>query len=168
MATSSRIPILFLLLCCLAYGLFKLSEGYFPRPVALSGVATFDEQQDALWNRLEEIKEIKNDFGFGKKIGMVAIVVIDALRYDFATSNESAMEFLKGLIKAQRGCAWPAYAHPPTVTLPRLKALTSGSIPNFLDVILNFASEEFHVDSFVKQLNLRNKSIGSFSLLLLL
>ena len=31
-----------------------------------------------------------------------------------------------------------AYARSPTVTMPRIKAITTGSIPSFLDVILNF------------------------------
>lgn len=37
------------------------------------------------------------------------------------------------------GAALPFTAHAtsPTVTMPRLKAITSGSIPSFLDVILN-------------------------------
>ena len=42
------------------------------------------------------------------------------------------------------GRAWPFTAHalPPTVTLPRIKALTTGSIPNFLDAILNIAESD--------------------------
>jgi ethanolaminephosphotransferase len=30
-----------------------------------------------------------------------------------------------------------AYARSPTVTMPRLKAITTGSIPSFVDLILN-------------------------------
>src|SRR5438552_4752699 len=42
------------------------------------------------------------------------------------------------------GHALPFTAHalPPTVTLPRIKALTTGSIPNFLDAILNIAESD--------------------------
>jgi ethanolamine phosphate transferase 2 subunit G len=44
----------------------------------------------------------------------------------------------------RQGHAFPFTAHalPPTVTLPRLKALTTGSIPNFLDAILNVAESD--------------------------
>ena len=37
------------------------------------------------------------------------------------------------------GAALPFTAHAtsPTVTMPRLKAITTGSIPSFLDVVLN-------------------------------
>lgn len=31
-----------------------------------------------------------------------------------------------------------ANARSPTITMPRIKAITTGSIPSFLDVILNF------------------------------
>lgn len=35
-----------------------------------------------------------------------------------------------------------AHATSPTITLPRIKAITTGSIPSFLDVILNFAESD--------------------------
>ena len=35
-----------------------------------------------------------------------------------------------------------AQVHAPTVTMPRIKALTTGSIPGFVDVILNFGSKD--------------------------
>lgn len=37
------------------------------------------------------------------------------------------------------GAAFPFTAHAtsPTVTMPRLKAITTGSIPSFLDVVMN-------------------------------
>ena len=42
------------------------------------------------------------------------------------------------------GAAIPFTAHatPPTVTMPRVKALTTGSVPSFLDLILNFAESD--------------------------
>ena len=30
----------------------------------------------------------------------------------------------------------------PTITMPRIKAMTTGSVPSFLDVILNFAEAD--------------------------
>jgi len=43
-----------------------------------------------------------------------------------------------------RGHALPFTAHAtsPTITMPRVKAITTGSIPSFLDVILNFAESD--------------------------
>ncbi len=37
---------------------------------------------------------------------------------------------------------YTAHATSPTITMPRIKALTTGSIPSFLDVILNFAESD--------------------------
>lgn len=35
-----------------------------------------------------------------------------------------------------------AHAGAPTVTMPRVKAITTGSVPSFLDVILNLAESD--------------------------
>ena len=42
------------------------------------------------------------------------------------------------------GAALPFTAHAtsPTITMPRIKAITTGSTPSFLDVILNFAESD--------------------------
>lgn len=42
------------------------------------------------------------------------------------------------------GAALPFTAHAtsPTITMPRIKAMTTGSIPSFLDLILNFAESD--------------------------
>ena len=37
---------------------------------------------------------------------------------------------------------YTAYATSPTITMPRIKAMTTGSVPSFLDVILNFAESD--------------------------
>ena len=42
------------------------------------------------------------------------------------------------LIRDGAAVPFTAYARSPTVTMPRIKAITTGSIPSFLDVILNF------------------------------
>jgi len=52
---------------------------------------------------------------------------------------------------------YTAIAQPPTVTLPRLKALTTGSNPCFLDAVINIAEDAGHAvlentDSWVWQL----------------
>lgn len=35
-----------------------------------------------------------------------------------------------------------AHATAPTITMPRIKAMTTGSIPSFLDMILSFAESD--------------------------
>ena len=43
-----------------------------------------------------------------------------------------------------------AQVHAPTVTMPRIKAITTGSIPGFVDVLLNFGSKDLGKRCFSK------------------
>ncbi|MBW0513396.1 hypothetical protein O181_053111 [Austropuccinia psidii MF-1] len=71
--------------------------------------------------------------------GKLVFVVIDALRSDFMFGNHSKMDFSQSLIRDGKALPYTALAQAPTVTLPRLKALTTGSNPQFLDAVLNLA-----------------------------
>jgi ethanolaminephosphotransferase len=46
------------------------------------------------------------------------------------------------LIRLGAAMPYTAHATAPTITMPRIKAITTGSIPSFLDVILNFAESD--------------------------
>jgi ethanolaminephosphotransferase len=46
------------------------------------------------------------------------------------------------LIRDGSAIPFTAHATSPTITMPRVKAMTTGSIPSFLDVILNFAESD--------------------------
>lgn len=46
------------------------------------------------------------------------------------------------LIRSGEAIPFTAHATSPTITMPRIKAITTGSIPSFLDVILNFAESD--------------------------
>ncbi|XP_062544378.1 GPI ethanolamine phosphate transferase 2 isoform X2 [Armigeres subalbatus] len=79
------------------------------------------------------------------------LMVIDALRCDFVTQRTN-MPFLNKLIEDGRACQYQLEVHPPTVTMPRIKAMTSGAIPSFLDVILNLGSPQVTLDTFLYQM----------------
>lgn len=49
---------------------------------------------------------------------------------------------MSSLIRAGAALPFTAHASAPTVTMPRLKAITTGSVPSFLDVILNIAESD--------------------------
>ncbi|MCJ1248325.1 major facilitator super transporter protein [Trapelia coarctata] len=72
----------------------------------------------------------------------VIFMVVDALRSDFVYSNESGFLFTQSLIRSGAALPFTAHATSPTITMPRVKAITTGSIPSFLDVILNFAESD--------------------------
>ena len=52
-----------------------------------------------------------------------------------------------------------SHGQPPTVTLPRIKALTSGFAPGFADVILNFFAAESKDASFVGNMKNAGKKL---------
>ncbi|KAI1206541.1 alkaline phosphatase-like protein [Annulohypoxylon truncatum] len=65
-------------------------------------------------------------------------MVIDALRSDFVFTNNSGFQFTQGLISDGVAIPFTAHATSPTITMPRIKAITTGSTPSFLDAILSF------------------------------
>jgi ethanolaminephosphotransferase len=46
------------------------------------------------------------------------------------------------LIRDGSAIPFTAHATSPTITMPRVKAMTTGSVPSFLDVILNFLESD--------------------------
>ena len=63
--------------------------------------------------------------------------ILDGYRIQFLSKLLS-----KSNIKDTEAMGFLAQVHTPTVTLPRIKALTTGSIPGFVDVFLNFGKKE--------------------------
>ena len=64
---------------------------------------------------------------------------------------------VNSLIRSGAAMPFTAHATSPTITMPRVKAMTTGSIPSFLDVILNFAEADTsstlaHQDTWLSQL----------------
>lgn len=49
-------------------------------------------------------------------------------------------------------------ADPPTTTLQRLKGLTTGSLPTFIDIGSNFATPEINEDNIIDQLIAHNRT----------
>ena len=57
------------------------------------------------------------------------------------------------------------YADPPTTTMQRIKAITTGSLPTFVEFSENFSSAKLDEDNFVRQLQVRGfKSTSRFQL----
>ncbi|KAJ5628373.1 GPI ethanolamine phosphate transferase 2 [Penicillium lividum] len=107
-------------------GVIIFSTGFFPYKPLLAGLAIFDEA----------------DTDVSPVFDKVIFMVVDALRSDFVFSNDSGFLFTQSLIRAGAVLPFTAHASAPTVTMPRLKAMTTGSVPSFLDVILNIAESD--------------------------
>lgn len=135
--------------------------GFFPSKVVLPGTNTF-LQQDLKYK--SPFLSANDKPQFEKLI----LMVVDAMRADFCFSEESNFKFLHELINEGHAIPFTAFSNPPTVTLPRLKGITTGGTPSFLDAILNVAddyddSQGLHAqDSWVHQFKQLNKNINFF------
>ena len=68
------------------------------------------------------------------------IMLVDALRADFIWQRGSRFAFVNDKIAEGAALPFTTRAHPPTVTLPRIKSMITGSIPGFLDIKANLGS----------------------------
>ncbi|XP_014809291.1 PREDICTED: GPI ethanolamine phosphate transferase 2 isoform X4 [Calidris pugnax] len=91
----------------------------------------------------------------------VVIVLIDALRDDFVfgSKGKQFMPYTTQVIEKGTSYSCIAEAKPPTVTMPRIKALMTGSIPGFIDVIVNLNSPALLDDNLIWQAKTAGKRI---------
>ncbi|KAK2861104.1 hypothetical protein FQN49_004539 [Arthroderma sp. PD_2] len=123
--------------------LLLFASGFFPYKPFIPGLAAFDEEDNG--SRPSPIFD------------RVVFMVVDALRSDFVYGNHSGFQFTQELIKSGAAVPFTAHASSPTITMPRVKAITTGSVPSFVDVILNFAESDTtstlaHQDTWLAQL----------------
>ncbi|CUS21093.1 LAQU0S02e05710g1_1 [Lachancea quebecensis] len=132
--------------------ILTFSAGFFPQKSVLQGDAEFNYQPEA-------------HRGISPKFDKMVLVVIDALRSDFVFQKDmSQFQFVHKLLNKGHAWGYTAYSNPPTVTLPRLKGITTGSTPNFLDAILNVAEDDVssnlkEQDSWLRQFHMHQKKI---------
>ncbi|EFP02887.1 hypothetical protein CRE_28124 [Caenorhabditis remanei] len=105
----------------------------------------------------------------------VILILVDALRYDFLippkqnkpTNSDSPEWFYQGqmkhvgnLVSSGKASIGTLLADPPTTTLQRLKALTTGTLPTFIDAGDNFSPDAtVNEDSFIYQASQLGKNI---------
>lgn len=97
------------------------------------------------------------------------VVLIDALRFDFAIPvvngnafHHNQLPILHNLAQQEpeNAVLLKFVADPPTTTLQRLKGLTTGSLPTFIDAGLNFNGDAVTEDNWLLQLFSKNKTIA--------
>ena len=100
------------------------------------------------------------------EFNQVILIVIDALRYDFIKPTDDSinnnyqnqMPFIQELLetKSNQSILLRLIADPPTTTLQRLKALTTGTLPTFIDISYNFIGYEIEEDNILNQLKINS------------
>ena len=103
-----------------------------------------------------------------KTFDKAVVIIIDALRYDFTVPYEgeprhyhNALGVLHETVvqNPQQAFLLPFIADPPTATLQRLKGLTTGTLPTFVDVGSNFAGTAIEEDNLLVQLRDAGKTL---------
>ncbi|XP_053787572.1 GPI ethanolamine phosphate transferase 2 isoform X2 [Vidua chalybeata] len=91
----------------------------------------------------------------------VVVVLIDALRDDFVfgSKGKQFMPYTTQVVEKGTSYSFIAEAKPPTVTMPRIKALMTGSIPGFIDVVVNLNSPAVLDDNLIWQAKTAGKRI---------
>src|SRR4051794_32322671 len=86
------------------------AQGFFPHKASLPGLAEWSANSHAS-NRAAPFDR-------------VVFMVVDALRSDFVFGNSSGFQFTQTLIRNGAAIPFTGYASPPTITMPRVKAIT--------------------------------------------
>jgi ethanolaminephosphotransferase len=96
--------------------------------------------------------------------GRLVIMLVDAMRYDFIfetdlLNEKTRMPFANRLIREHKALPFKLNARPPTVTLPRLKTIVSGIVPEFIDILWNFNTTQLVEDNILRKFKSAGKSI---------
>ncbi|KAB2096272.1 hypothetical protein ES319_A01G097800v1 [Gossypium barbadense] len=103
-------------------------------------------------------------------VDRLIIIVLDALRFDFVAPSSffeekqpwmDKLEVLQRMASENPSSAkiFKAIADPPTTSLQRLKGLTTGALPTFIDVGNSFGAPAIVEDNFINQLIQNGKRV---------
>lgn len=158
------------MLCIHAVGIYLFTSGFLLTRLVL------EEQSDCANPPIEPLSNwdgqgtVEGGCWHPKTFEKAVVVLIDALRYDFAVPVENgssaelyqnAFPFLYETAISSPGNAvlLPFIADPPTATLQRLKGLTTGTLPTFIDIGSSFGGTVIDEDNLLKQLHGLQKRI---------
>lgn len=109
--------------------LLLFDAGMFPvKPVTVD---------NASWDDYGREPGTNEPVRYGRRYKRLVVVLVDGIRADFVWSKKKLMPFTQSLLDDAKGLGFVTLAHAPTVTLPRIKAILTGSVPLFSDAILN-------------------------------
>lgn len=109
-----------------------------------------------------------------KTFDKAVMIVIDALRYDFTVPfkpknnstpahlfhNSFTTPYTVASQTPKNAVLLPFIADPPTTTLQRLKGLTTGTLPTFIDAGSNFAGTSIEEDNLISQMKALGKRVA--------
>ncbi|XXH04845.1 hypothetical protein Hte_011267 [Hypoxylon texense] len=158
------------LLCMHIVGILLFTSGFLLTRLVLDNRSECDNPPIAPLLEWEASGTVEGGCWHPKTFNKVVIVLIDALRYDFtvpvqdenqAEAFHNAFPFLYESSVQSPGNAFlrPFIADPPTSTLQRLKGLTTGTLPTFMDIGSSFAGTAIEEDNLLMQWRDQGKRI---------
>jgi GPI ethanolamine phosphate transferase 3 subunit O len=151
------------MLCIHAVGIYLFTSGFLLARLVL------EEQSECANPPVEPLSSwagqgtVEGGCWHPKTFDTAVVILIDALRYDFTVPVENgnqlelyqnALPFLyeTSVSSPSNAVLLPFIADPPTATLQRLKGLTTGTLPTFIDISNSFGSTAIDEDNLLKQL----------------
>ncbi|XP_072108568.1 GPI ethanolamine phosphate transferase 3 isoform X1 [Mobula birostris] len=153
------------LLFCAGLGLFL--SGFMLVRLELRGRSLC---QDAEFSGAASSARALNSCWMPRRFSKAVVLVIDALRFDFAKYDpgnknpkpyENKLEVIHQTVaaKPQHARLFKFRADPPTTTMQRIKGMTTGTLPTFIDVGSNFASPAIEEDNLIQQFVQNEKKV---------
>ncbi|XP_049372254.1 GPI ethanolamine phosphate transferase 2 [Solanum verrucosum] len=153
------------------FGLALFVLGFFPVKPALSGFSGVEsfyppgadsaEFQNTTNLSDSQLKYLYQELSLVPPLfDRLILMVIDGLPAEFVLGKDGepppkpfqeAMPYTQSLLSKGRAIGYHAKAAPPTVTMPRLKAMVSGAVGGFLDVAFNFNTQALLDDNIIVQ-----------------
>ncbi|KAI6184286.1 GPI ethanolamine phosphate transferase 2 [Aphelenchoides bicaudatus] len=121
--------------CLQIVGTLLFMFGFFPQRIVI--------EQSEVNVEKAKLRQEKNN--------RLIFMIIDAFSYEFISNADykDDMPYLQKSIENGDPVLFRARVQSPTVTLPRIKALVSGVIPNYMDVVFNLAQTRFSEDNWI-------------------
>lgn len=155
------------------FGLYLFTNGFLLTRLVLDNKSECQEPPIALDQEKDALGSYERGCWHPKQFDKAVIIIVDALRYDFTvpfrprTKDEKPRHFHNAMrlfyetsfTQSQNALLLPFIADPPTSTLQRLKGLTTGTLPTFIDIGTNFAGTAIDEDNLVAQLRNASKRI---------
>ncbi|KAL1183082.1 hypothetical protein V6Z11_A02G157400 [Gossypium hirsutum] len=152
-------------------GLSFFVFGFFPVKPALPGTSgsesfyvpacDFVSNQSDTTLPSDKLKSSYQELsGIPPSFDRLILMIVDGLPAEFVLGKDGkppkkqfkeAMPYTQSLLASGSAIGYHAKAAPPTVTMPRLKAMVSGAIGGFLDVAFNFNTQAMTDDNLLGQ-----------------
>ena len=178
--TRGSLSLLLFLFFCHGVGFLLFCKGFLLKRVVIPEFTNCTMSTEPHLHSLDENSNKNNNqavtvqpscYPFPRPYKRAVWLLVDALRYDFVLFDDSLpdpvpvyrnkLPFIRDLLRDNSGNTrlFKFVADPPTTTMQRLKALTTGSLPTFIDVGSNFNSYAVSEDSLPYQFKANRRNL---------